>query len=157
MKSLIALFLFIFLTYYSSRLTPHLAYKDSLFYFSNYAVEKEMAKYLCEISGGKLYYPRDEKEDEFFINYMNEKNYSSTELFWLGVVFNGNNFVNSENEIISYSNWGVREPNNIFGKEKCIMMGHENYYRFNLGEWNDCKCSEKAKFVCRFSIDKVSI
>ena len=50
-------------------------------------------------------------------------------------------FVQTNNDVIKYSNWNLWEPNDYWKSEDCIEMRSD-------GVWNDEACSKQKGYIC---------
>ena len=67
-----------------------------------------------------------------------------TSTMWIGLHrdnSNKNQWIWVDGQKVTYSNWGVGEPNNI--NEECVVMNTSP-----TGKWYDDRCSERRPFIC---------
>lgn len=67
-----------------------------------------------------------------------------TSNMWIGLRrddSNKNQWIWVDGQKVTYSNWGVGEPNNI--NEECVVMNTSP-----SGKWYDDRCSERRPFIC---------
>lgn len=67
-----------------------------------------------------------------------------TSNMWIGLRrddSNKNQWIWVDGQKVTYSNWGVGEPNNI--NEECVVMNTSPF-----GKWYDDRCSERRPFIC---------
>ncbi|CAK1545330.1 unnamed protein product [Leptosia nina] len=104
----------------------------------------EKAKETCEAEGAVLYYPDDEEEALAVWNYIN----ATQTFYWIYIGVSSpyapHVFITVEGHPISsvYDNWGVGEPNDQSGVERCVVIRRD-------GTLNDDKCDVKNPFLCK--------
>ncbi|XP_041099468.1 uncharacterized protein LOC121310232 isoform X2 [Polyodon spathula] len=69
------------------------------------------------------------------------KKKAPTSPFWIGL-FN-DPWKWTDGGTSTFQNWGVSEPDNVLGKENCVLM-----YSLNNGKWEDWPCSFEFCFIC---------
>ena len=67
---------------------------------------------------------------------------------WIGGRRNGNNFIWIDGNAFEYYNWNTGEPDNLGGKEDCIMVYSDPGQQWH-DRWNDVPCDVKKNFVCK--------
>ncbi|XP_072279773.1 pulmonary surfactant-associated protein D-like [Pyxicephalus adspersus] len=107
--------------------------------------DKEMtyfdAKAICTKAGGQLASPRNDAENEAIFSIRKQNNRHA----FMGIndMQTEGTFRYPSGDVISYTNWGPNEPNNVDGKEHCVEIR-------DTGKWNDENCAEKRHSVCEF-------
>lgn len=93
------------------------------------------AKSFCEHMGGHLVTITSEEEQKF-LNALD----MDSNLFWIGLYFEANQWRWVTAEPIVYTNWSAGEPSSSFeNTEFFAEMYGSSYDKANLGEWNDAK------------------
>ncbi|XP_073430890.1 pulmonary surfactant-associated protein D-like isoform X2 [Dendrobates tinctorius] len=99
------------------------------------------AKSACTNAGGQLASPQNAEENKAVLEF--RKVYNVSPYLGINDLVNEGSFRYPNGELIRYSNWNAKEPNNDNGVEDCVEM-YEN------GNWNDKNCNEKRLIICEF-------
>ncbi|XP_063417275.1 galactose-specific lectin nattectin-like [Mytilus trossulus] len=98
------------------------------------------AKISCEADEGMLVEVDSKCENDFI------KMSASMPRYWLGGTDQQKEGVwiwsHSQN-VITFSDWAKRQPDNYKGREHCLELWNNNGLY-----WNDCPCHELRRFVC---------
>eukprot|EP00794_Sanderia_malayensis_P003261 gene3261-3742_t len=98
----------------------------------------------CQQRGGDLVIIDSAQEQNFITNQARK----DRQAYWIGLTdrYTEGNFFwvdgKKLNDSIAY--WNTNEPSNAFGGEDCVEL----YSWYNLGRWNDNKCTTKRYYVC---------
>eukprot|EP00058_Branchiostoma_floridae_P013879 XP_002599367.1 hypothetical protein BRAFLDRAFT_200104 [Branchiostoma floridae] len=100
----------------------------------------------CGEDGGTLAMPRDAGIDAFLISLHNAVNDKAPCWFGLHDRREEGSFEWVDGSALgTYSSWAPGEPNNLFGKEDCVM-----YSNPTLGDrWNDAACGHWFPYICQ--------
>ncbi|XP_066279344.1 macrophage mannose receptor 1-like [Branchiostoma lanceolatum] len=102
---------------------------------------------ICQADGGTLAMPRDGTTNDFLIALKNTANPSTRFYFGLDRRDGSWNYVDGGE--LSYTDWGVGEPNNEGGDEHCADYLPATHGVANKKDkWNDAPCSKFAGFIC---------
>lgn len=100
------------------------------------------AKRECADAGLQLAAPKTEAENNAIKEIVQKHDKNA----WLGISdeITEGTFVYLDGQVIQYSDWGPREPNNSGGEEHCAEM--------NTGtkKWNDTSCRGQRLVICEF-------
>lgn len=114
---------------------------EKVFVTSGYQGDFISVKQMCSQACGKLASPQDSAENSAV---------QQIAAVYTKKVFLGINDIQMEGrfrywnvQVIIYSNWAPREPNNDRGNEDCVEI-------YPNGFWNDQNCREKRLIVCEF-------
>jgi len=66
------------------------------------------------------------------------------EAYYIGLERHYGDFLWADGTPLTFSNWGVGEPNNIGGEENCVEV-------WPNGDWNDVPCHEEMRYVMEIS------
>ncbi len=128
-----------------------------LFLFCHHRATWDNAQNFCAGAGMHLAHIDNVEQDNAFTANLND---GQAGAFWLGgrrdpgnldyfrwVHGNRHFSTNAAPHEGAYVNWNKGEPNNHRGGEHCVQR------RQNYGDrgWNDVKCSESIRFLCRLS------
>ncbi|CAC5386980.1 COLEC12 [Mytilus coruscus] len=104
----------------------------------------DAAKNDCHRMGGFLVKIDNTIESWFLKNFRTvEKN---TGHVWIGAhdsVQESRFIWESDNTVLTYTDWNPGEPNNAGRQEDCVHMNNNNGYK-----WNDIKCSHVFSYIC---------
>ena len=120
-------------------------YSDQNFGKFFYKFYKEMdwnsAKNKCEQDGATLLVPKSIEECQYFASLMSSSLSSSSEI-WLGVndLANEGEYVDNNNEPITFHNWNYGEPNNV-GNEDAVILRND-------ATWNDFLIYKSRSTLC---------
>ena len=67
---------------------------------------------------------------------------------WIGGKRSGNSFKWVDGNAFDYYNWNAGQPDNLGGKEDCIMVYSDPGQAYH-DKWNDVPCDVKKNFVCK--------
>ncbi|XP_063291150.1 pulmonary surfactant-associated protein D-like [Pelobates fuscus] len=98
-------------------------------------------KAICSSAGGQLASPTNAEENRVILAVAQQN--KKIPFFGINDIQTEGTFRYPNGERISYSNWKVREPNDLYGIEDCVEM-HDS------GLWNDTICTEKRLVICEF-------
>ncbi|XP_073430891.1 mannose-binding protein A-like [Dendrobates tinctorius] len=98
------------------------------------------AKSACTNAGGQLASPQNAEENKAVLEF--RKVYNVSPVLGINDLVNEGSFRYQNGELIRYSNWSDKEPNNT-GEEDCVEM-------YDNGKWNDKSCNEKRLIICEF-------
>ncbi|XP_063291149.1 pulmonary surfactant-associated protein D-like [Pelobates fuscus] len=98
-------------------------------------------KAICSSAGGQLASPTNAEENRVILAVAQQ----NKKIPYLGIndIQTEGTFRYPNGVRISYSNWKVREPNDLNGIEDCVEM-------LDSGLWNDRICTEKRLVICEF-------
>ena len=113
---------------------------DSCYKFSTAnALSWDAAKLSCEAMSSHLLIVNSDSEQLAVAGAIKR-----TSNMWIGLRrddSNKNQWIWVDGQKVTYSNWGVGEPNNI--NEECVVMNTSP-----TGKWYDDRCSERRPFIC---------
>ncbi|XP_072943532.1 macrophage mannose receptor 1-like [Epargyreus clarus] len=121
--------------------------EDTASFYKLHTMRKswENARIKCEREGATLFYPEDEDEALSVIAYWNQTQ-PFIQWIYIGVAdWNVREvFETIDGRPISdvYNNWNYGEPNNLAGKEGCVVLARK-------GTLNDDDCSVGQAFICK--------
>nr|ACQ99328.1 C-type lectin 14 [Perca flavescens] len=101
------------------------------------------AETFCLTIGGNLASIHSDAQHKFIRNYTNQVSGGNTQA-WIG----GSSAVEvftwlwTDGSKFDYTSWDAGEPNNLGGREFCLLMN------WNGHSWNDWNCDNQAAFVC---------
>ena len=102
----------------------------------------ESADHWCDVLGGKLFYPKKQRDFDQLQNLTIDGDP------WLPIVFEDGNWVNFyTKESVGYLNWAENEPNGK-ASEPCVQ------FRNNDFTYNDIPCSHQYTVLCHFHSSK---
>ncbi|EPB77814.1 lectin C-type domain protein [Ancylostoma ceylanicum] len=112
------------------------------------------AKKVCEDHGGYLATPTNEEENTFLgaLVHNSGKEYWFTYngWTWIGVykenLNRGTPWRLIDGTPVPYTNFGLNEPNNGYGDERCVNLISNGHNQDK--EWNDYLCEKPAFYVC---------
>ncbi|CAJ0932376.1 unnamed protein product [Ranitomeya imitator] len=99
------------------------------------------AKLACTNAGGQLASPQNAEENKAVLDFC--KMYKVFPYLGINDLLIEGSFRYPNGEMLSYSNWSDKEPNNDQGVEDCVEM-------YDNGKWNDKNCNEKRLIICEF-------
>ncbi|XP_065672067.1 lithostathine-1-beta-like [Hydra vulgaris] len=101
----------------------------------------------CQSYEGTLLSVEDQVENTFISNYIISNNLKSTSI-WIGLHDNEDlrKFEWSDGTPLSYTNWKIKEPNNLDGNEHCVEISY--------GGFNDIDCGRSFSFFCELKTMK---
>ncbi|KAM4033510.1 pulmonary surfactant-associated protein D-like [Anomaloglossus baeobatrachus] len=114
---------------------------DKIFVSRGEKANYNNAKAACTKAGGQLASPQDTLENDAVLEIVKE--YKLSPFLGMNAIGNEGSFRNPNGEMIKYSNWNDKEPNDDLGKEDCIVMSDN-------GKWNDKSCDEMHLIICEF-------
>ena len=113
---------------------------DSCYKFSTAkALSWDAAKLSCEAMSSHLLIVNSDSEQLAVAGAIKR-----TSTMWIGLHrddSNKNQWIWVDGQKVTYSNWGVGEPNNI--NEECVVMNTSP-----SGKWYDDRCSERRPYIC---------
>ena len=113
---------------------------DSCYKFSTAkALRWDAAKLSCEAMSSHLLIVNSDSEQLAVAGAIKR-----TSTMWIGLHrddSNKNQWIWVDGQKVTYSNWGVGEPNNI--NEECVVMNTSP-----SGKWYDDRCSERRPYIC---------
>ncbi|XP_063819487.1 pulmonary surfactant-associated protein D-like [Pseudophryne corroboree] len=96
----------------------------------------------CGKVGGQLASPTNAEENQAVLSIAWQ--YRANPVLGISDIQTKGTFRYPSGEIISYSNWSPKKPNNKKENENCVEMDDK-------GRWNSKNCKEKHLFICEFS------
>ncbi|XP_062976568.1 low affinity immunoglobulin epsilon Fc receptor-like [Elgaria multicarinata webbii] len=117
--------------------------RGQCYFFQKMSQHWSFAKNRCEEKGARLVSINDAEEQKFLTSIV-KKEWKD---YWIGLndIHAENTFVWVGGDTVSYTNWYVREPNNLNKGEDCVVMK-------SSGFWNDQECGGTADgWICEKS------
>ncbi|XP_067155242.1 secretory phospholipase A2 receptor isoform X5 [Apteryx mantelli] len=135
----------------SEKTVPWIKFKNNCYSFSTVlqGTSFDTAYEVCKNQGSNLLTIQDEDENAFILEELHSFGYS-VQMVWLNILLVTDNETVSwfDGSPLSYSNWGIREPEFDHLKGNfCISL------RTMDGVWQLSPCREKKGFVCKMGAD----
>ncbi|KAJ8704992.1 hypothetical protein PYW08_012312 [Mythimna loreyi] len=115
------------------------------------------AKFACEHSNARLFYPSSSKQAQTvfnqFFKIQEVKNRKYPDFIFVGIyVRMGRDFVTIDGKPISevYVNWAEGQPDNNNAKEYCVAMNSRHQYY-------DVDCDERLSFICMRTEERIGL
>jgi lectin-like protein/PEP-CTERM motif-containing protein len=123
----------------SSSASAGIIYMGSEYSLTSAGVGWQAAENQAVVAGGHLVAINSQAEQDFLRN-----TFGTIRNFWIGLtdVASEGNFVWSNGDAVTYTNWATSEPNNLFNEDYVLM----NWNNSN-GGWNDCDGYSGACFT----------
>ena len=103
----------------------------------------------CQQMGGDLAIIRSDHENQFIFNLVKRTSGLPVWGVWIGLRRKSDgNFEWVDGTPVKYSSWNSGEPNNMGGREDCVVMFSAGRAG---GKWNDSPCDWEVNpgFVCK--------
>ncbi|KAJ8704989.1 hypothetical protein PYW08_012309 [Mythimna loreyi] len=138
---------------------PHKRTQDKVYTY-NYINKSSTwydAKFACEHSDARLFYPRNKQQAQNVFNQyfkiQPSRNNKYPDYIFVGIyVRMGRNFTTVDGKPISkvYENWAEGQPDNNNGKEYCVAMNSRHQYY-------DVDCNERLSFICMRTEERLGL
>ncbi|XP_015685457.1 pulmonary surfactant-associated protein A-like [Protobothrops mucrosquamatus] len=114
--------------------------EDKIFSTNGKSVGFDAIIQTCQLSGGSIAKPMNEKENNAILKIVKEQN----QYTYLGIKESSvpGAFEYFNETPVNYTNWRLYEPNGK-GSENCVEMQTD-------GSWNDKKCNQYRLVICEF-------
>ncbi|XP_077196662.1 uncharacterized protein LOC143838742 isoform X2 [Paroedura picta] len=122
--------------------------------FYGYSLPFEEAEAICQQNrnGGHLASITNDEETRMISGYVSRMNQNRGEV-WIGLHRRQNSDMNRgwnwlDGSYFSYANWLGGTPNNIGGKQLCVVLTPGSGFK----NWDDASCSYGRAFLCRWRV-----
>ena len=124
----------------------------NIYRFSNVTKSFEEAQSSCASNGGKLFEPRNLKQNKEVADAAYKIHHYPPNYWWIGAddkEREGSFQWSTSEKNINFSNWMSGQPNDFNGNQDCvgIYISSNSVYH---GKWYDYTCSIKHFFICEF-------